>query len=152
MVPPWAPQNINAPDICSSASMEFNLELLKSLWYFKNVWTNCAFKLPGCVGYDQAPTEENEVVAIVQDCLSDETKLFCLLAPCNARMNYLLAHQQLTPEGFRVAHGYAGRAIYEEFVVGCSSSTNYETVIGAACCFLLLMRCFVRTMRVLKAT
>lgn len=99
------------PDPFSSYSIELDTAILGQLWYFGNIWTQCAFKLPGCVGYGLEPIEQCEITAIIQQCLTDQTRSYCLLAATSARMQYI-HHQEARNGGSRLAHAYAARALH----------------------------------------
>jgi hypothetical protein len=99
-------------DPFSSYPIELDTAALDYLWYFGNIWTHCAFKLPGCVGYGQEPIEQCEVSTIIQECFSSETRGYCLLAAASARMQYI--HHPGTRGGGRagrLAHSYAARGL-----------------------------------------
>lgn len=53
------------PDPFSSYSVELDTTTLNQLWYFENIWTQCAFKIPDCIGYGQEPVEPNEVTSMI---------------------------------------------------------------------------------------
>jgi hypothetical protein len=81
------------PDPFLSYSIELDTIALDHLWYFENIWTQCAFKLPGCVGYGQKPIEQYEITALIQQYLANEIHSYCLLAATGARIQYIHHHQ-----------------------------------------------------------
>jgi hypothetical protein len=98
------------PDPFSSYSIELDTATLGNLWYFKNIWTQSAFKLPGCVGYGQDPIEQYEITTMIQQCLPDKTRSYCLLAATSARMQYIHNHEGRN-DSSGLAHCYAARAL-----------------------------------------
>jgi hypothetical protein len=99
------------PDPFSSYSIELDTATLGNLWYFENIWTQSAFKLPGCVGYGQEPIEQCEITTMIQQCLTDKTRSYCLLAAISARMQYIHSHKGRN-DGSGLAHSYAARALH----------------------------------------
>ena len=102
------------PDPFLSYSIELDTTALDLLWYFENIWTQCAFKLPGCVGYGQKPVEQYEITAMIQQCLANKNHSYCLLAATSARIQYIHHHDEArySHSGLSLAHGYAGRALH----------------------------------------
>jgi hypothetical protein len=98
-------------DPFSSYSIELDTAARDHLWYFENIWTQCAFKIPGCVGYGQEPIGQCEITAMIQQCLTSAIHSYCLLAATSARMRYL-HHQEARNDGSGLAHGYATRALH----------------------------------------
>lgn len=100
----------SAPDPFSSYSIELDPTILGYLWYFENIWTNSAFKLPGCEGTGQRPVEKCEVTALIQKCLGNTTRAYSLLAAISAREQFI--HQDDRKCGYGLAHTYASRALH----------------------------------------
>ncbi len=98
----------SSTDPFSCFSVELDVTKLDCLWYFEKIWTQCAFKIPGCVGYGQEPVKDSEVTAMIQQCLSDETRFCCMLAATSARMQYIHRYQAY---GNGTAHTYAATAL-----------------------------------------
>jgi hypothetical protein len=94
-------------DPFSTSVISLDAATLERLWYFENIWTQSAFKLPGCIGYGQPSIPQREIISMVQISLQNSTRSFCLLAATSARMQYI--HHQTTD---RLAHGYAARALH----------------------------------------
>jgi hypothetical protein len=94
-------------DPFSTSIISLDAATLERLWYFENIWTQSAFKLPGCIGYGQPPIPQREITSMMQSSLRNSTRSFCLLAATSARMQYI--HHQTTD---RLAHGYAARALH----------------------------------------
>jgi hypothetical protein len=101
------------PDPFLSCSIELDITALNHLWYFENIWTQCAFKLPECVGYGQKPIEQYETTAMIQQYLANKTHSYCLLAATGARIQYIHHHQESRDghSGLSMAHGYAAKAL-----------------------------------------
>lgn len=99
-------------DPFSSCSIEVDAAALDCFWYFANVWTQCAFKIPGCVGYGQAPIEQYEITAMVQRCLANTIHCYCMLAATSARMQYLRYEEDRSGNN-ALGHDYAKRALCE---------------------------------------
>ncbi|KAH8752168.1 hypothetical protein BGZ57DRAFT_912722, partial [Hyaloscypha finlandica] len=95
-------------DPFSTTTISLDAATLENLWYFENIWTQNAFKLPGCIGYGQPPIPQREITSMMQTSLWNSTRSFCLLAATSARMQYI--HHQA---GDTRAHGYAARALHE---------------------------------------
>ena len=94
-------------DPFSTSVISLDAATLEQLWYFSHIWTQSAFKLPGCIGYGQPPIPQREITSMIQTSLRNSTRGFCLLATTSARMQYI--HHQTTD---RLAHGYAARALH----------------------------------------
>lgn len=99
-------------DPFSSWSVKLDATALDHIYYFANTWTQCAFKIPGCIGYGQAPIELHEIKAVVQQCLNSAIHCYCLLAAASARMRYI-QHTEGQAGDYALAHSYARRALRE---------------------------------------
>lgn len=95
-----------------SWSVKLDATALDRIYYFANTWTQCAFKIPGCIGYGQAPIELHEIRAVVQQCLNSTVHCYCLLAAASARMRYI-QHMEGQAGDYALAHSYARRALRE---------------------------------------
>jgi hypothetical protein len=110
-------------DPFSSCSIELDAAAVDGLWYFENMWAQCAFKIPGCVGYGQAPAQPWEIASLIRACLLTEEVVhaYCLLAAASARMRYVHNRRHTCTAGDgrnggstveqRLAHMYARRAL-----------------------------------------
>ena len=94
-------------DPFSTTTISLDAATLENLWYFENIWTQSAFKLPGCIGYGQPPIPQREITSMMQTSLWNSKRSFCFLAATSARMQYI--HHQA---GDALAHGYAARALH----------------------------------------
>lgn len=99
-------------DPFTSCSIKLDAAALDRIWYFANTWTQCAFKIPGCVGYGQAPIEQYEIRAVIQQCLNSTIHCYCLLAAASARIRYI-QYKETQAGDSALAHSYARRALHE---------------------------------------
>ena len=99
------------PDPFSSYSINLDTAALDHLWYFENIWTQCAFKLPGCAGYGHEPIKQCEVTSMVQQSLRSGTRSYCLLAAISARI-HCIHYQRAQNDDKGLSHSYAAKAIY----------------------------------------
>ncbi|KAH8803458.1 hypothetical protein F5884DRAFT_805599 [Xylogone sp. PMI_703] len=99
-------------DPFSAYSIKLDAIVLDRLWYLQNIWSQSAFKIPGCVGYGQPPLDQHEAITLIRRCLTSTVHSYCLLAATSARMQYL--HYQDEPnDGYSLAHGYARRGLHQ---------------------------------------
>lgn len=94
-------------DPFDSYAIELNPTTLNHLSYFQNIWTQSAFKLPGCIGYGQTSIPQREITSLLQQCLESKTRSCCLLAASSARMRYI--HHPAALIG--ISHRYAASAL-----------------------------------------
>ncbi|KAF8857453.1 hypothetical protein BDZ45DRAFT_690933 [Acephala macrosclerotiorum] len=99
------------PDPFSSFSIELDPTTLHHIRYFENIWTQCAFKFSGCIGYGQEPIEQSEITAMIQQYLTDKARSYCLLAATSVRMQYIHRNQEGRNGGNGLAYSYAVRAL-----------------------------------------
>jgi hypothetical protein len=99
---------------CSN-SVPLDGAALNSIYYFSHIWTQSAFKLPGCIGYKQPPIPQHEIATLVSTILGDTTRSYCLLAASSARMRYIHdadPRSCSSSEDRQVPHRYASLAIH----------------------------------------
>lgn len=98
-------------DPFSAHSIKLDPTTLELFNYFEHVWTQSAFKLPGCIGYGQPPLPQQEISSIVQLSLSNTTQAYCLLAAASARRHYIHTHPNFSSIENRQRHIYAAKAL-----------------------------------------